>query len=123
MTIKELTETINNYDDIEVYYPLSTGRHYPNYFHTDNCKLVDNYNELSQVGFYELMGENEYNNTLLANSDISADFADWYGSSNAKVLCIMLSYFFKKGFIAVKTAEKRFYDVQNSYQQLKRWCR
>lgn len=51
MTIKELTETINNYDDIEVYYPLSTGRHYPNYFHTDNCKLVDNYNELSQVGF------------------------------------------------------------------------
>lgn len=57
MTIKELTETINNYDDIEVYYPLSTGRHYPNYFHTDNCKLVDNYNELSQVGFYELMGE------------------------------------------------------------------
>lgn len=91
MTIKELTETINNYDDIEVYYPLSTGRHYPNYFHTDNCKLVDNYNELSQVGFYELMGENEYNNSLLANSDISADFADWYGSSNAKVLCIMLS--------------------------------
>lgn len=28
MTIKELTETINNYDDIEVYYPLSTGRHF-----------------------------------------------------------------------------------------------
>ena len=26
MTIKELTETINNYDDIEVYYPLSTGK-------------------------------------------------------------------------------------------------
>lgn len=23
----------------------------------------------------------------------------------------------------MKTAEKRFYDVQNNYQQLKRWCR
>ena len=22
----------------------------------------------------------------------------------------------------MKTAEKRFYDVQNNYQQLKRWC-
>lgn len=90
MTIKEL-KTNNNYDDIEVYCPLGAGRYYPDHFHTDNCKPVDNYNELAQVGFYELMGEKEYNGTLLANSDISADFADWYGSSDAKVLCIMLN--------------------------------
>lgn len=91
MTIKELTEKYNNYDVIEVYYPLSSGKHYPNHFHADNCKPTDDYSELARVGFYELMGESEYNNTLLANSDVSADFADWYGNSNAQVLCVMLS--------------------------------
>lgn len=90
MTIKEL-KAQKNYDDVEVYYPLGTGKYYPNHFHTDNCKPVDDYSELAQVGFYELMGEDEYNGSLLANSDISADFSDWYGSGDAKVLCIMLS--------------------------------
>lgn len=43
-----------------------------------------------EVGLYELMNEEEYNNTLMANGDIYADFEDWYGDKDAKVLCIMI---------------------------------
>ena len=34
--------------------------------------------------------QDEYNNALMANCDIYADFDDWYDNKNAKVLCIMI---------------------------------
>ena len=48
------------------------------------------YTDESEVGFYEVMNEEEYDNSILANGEIRADFESWYGDKNAKVLCIML---------------------------------
>lgn len=39
---------------------------------------------------YSLMDETEYNNSILANTDTYADFANWYDDKNAKVLCALI---------------------------------
>lgn len=48
------------------------------------------YTEDMEVGLHELMDEEDYNQSLLAGCDITADFEDWYGDRNAKILCIMI---------------------------------
>lgn len=97
MTVAEVKELYKGeYVDLEVYKPLSRGYYYPNCFHGDNCvSLGDdsphgNYTEDMEAGLYELMDQEDYNNTLMANCDLYADFKDWYGDKNAKVLCIMI---------------------------------
>ena len=91
MTVNEAKELYKNeYVEVEIYEPLSTGQHCPSRFHTDNCRAVDDYDEDAEAGLVELMGEDDYNHTLLANGDICADFDDWYGDKEAKVLCVML---------------------------------
>ena len=52
--------------------------------------MSQNYDDDMEVGLYELMDEEEYNNTIMANCDIYADFEDWYGDKDAKVLCVMI---------------------------------
>lgn len=92
MTIKEVKEMYDKqYKDVEVYEPNSSGKYYPNHFHTDNCKCVDEYTDESEVGLYELMDEEDYNNSIMANSSEYADFEEWYDNKDAKVLCIMLA--------------------------------
>lgn len=39
---------------------------------------------------FEIMDENHYNNTIMANSCDSADFEELYGDKNAKVLVVVL---------------------------------
>ena len=97
MTIKEVIEkNKGKYTELEVYKSLEKGKNYPNSFHTDNCRSLGedspygNYNDDMEVGLYELMDEEEYNKTIMANCDIYADFDDWYDNKNAKVLCIMI---------------------------------
>lgn len=93
MTIKEIKEMFNgDYVEVEVYKPLNTdtGRYYPKNFHTDNCVGMEDYTEDMEVGLHELMDEEDYNQSLLAGYDITADFEDWYGDRNAKILCIMI---------------------------------
>ena len=97
MTVAEVKELYKGeYVDLEVYKPLSRGHYYPNHFHGDNCVGLGDgspegdYTEDMEVGLYELMDEEEYNNALMANGDIYADFEDWYGDKDAKVLCIMI---------------------------------
>ena len=97
MTIAEVKELYRGkYVNLEVYRSLSSGHCYPNHFHTDNCvELGDSspngeYTEDMEAVLYELMNQDEYNNTLMANCNIYADFNDWYGNKNAKVLCIMI---------------------------------
>ena len=63
--------------------------------HTDNTanmdmKVSDLPDEFN--GDVQLMDEEEYANTILANSSMDADFADWYGNNDAKVLVVVLSY-------------------------------
>jgi PAS domain-containing protein len=49
------------------------------------------------------MNEEEYNETILANGGEYADFAGWYGNSNAKV-CVIVLY-------------KRFYELEDIAQE------
>jgi len=92
MTIKELKEMYEGqYEDIEIYSPLSVGEHYPNHFHTDNCRYAEEYSDESKVGLYELMDEEDYNHSIMANASDYADFEEWYDDKDAKVLCIMIA--------------------------------
>ena len=91
MTIKEIKEMYEGqYEEIEVYSALSVGKHYPDHFHTDNCKFTEEFTDESKVGLYELMDEEDYNHSIMANASDYADFENWYGNKEAKVLCIML---------------------------------
>lgn len=37
------------------------------------------------------MDEESYEQSILANADLRANFEDWYGNKDAKVLCMMLA--------------------------------
>lgn len=90
MTIKEVKELYKDeYADMEVYRP-NCIRNYPNHFHTDNCSFTEEFTDESEVGLYELMDEEDYNNSIMSNVSDYADFEGWYGNKNAKILCIML---------------------------------
>lgn len=52
----------------------------------DACEVNDDMEAVS----YQLADEDTYNKTVLANSEIAADFEDWYGDDTAKVLCILM---------------------------------
>lgn len=91
MTIKNVKDMYKGkYEDIEIYRPCSIGEHYPNHFHTDNCSFTEEFTDESEVGLYELMDEEDYNNSIMSNVSDYADFEGWYGNKNAKILCIML---------------------------------
>ena len=91
-TLKEIrTRLAGQYVDIEAYKPLGIGEHYPNHFHTDNCRWTEDYNDDTEMGLYDLMDEDEYNATICANSCKLADFKEWYGERNVKVLVCMLA--------------------------------
>lgn len=94
MTIADVKkEYEGRYEAVEVYKPIEGE---VDCFHTDNCVSLGgdssygNYTEDMEVSLYELMDEEEYNNTLLANGCLDADFDEWYGDKNAKILCIMV---------------------------------
>ncbi len=91
LTIKDIKEKYaGEFEYVEVYKANGTGSSYPNHFHTDNCHSTDDYTEDSIVGFYSLMDEAEYDKSIDANCE-HVPFADYLGSSDAKILCIMLA--------------------------------
>lgn len=88
MTIKEVKEMYKDkYAEVEVYMPVDKM---PNHFSTDNCKDAYSYNDDTEAELYELMDEDTYNGTILANTEVTADFADWFGNKDANILCIMI---------------------------------
>lgn len=92
MTVKEVKAMFSGeYADCEVYEAKSHGAHYPNYFRASNCDYTDEYNDNSEVGLWELMNEEDYNYSLYAEVNSEADFGEWLGDKNAKILCIMLA--------------------------------
>lgn len=90
-TIKEVIEERGNeVADIEIY--KFTG--YRHDIHNDFIKSVDvSHNSETEIYDYEIMDEEDYERTICANSDVFADFEEWYGDKNAKVLVIMLDEF------------------------------
>lgn len=86
MTIKEIIDK-GGFTDYEVW--QYTGINAPN-FHTDSIKGCDEFDENAECITWEYMGEDEYDSTILANSSVRADFAEWYDDKNAIVLCILV---------------------------------
>lgn len=92
MTVKEIMkENKEKFDAFEVWAYTDPSHR----LHTDFITNVDE--EYSKAEYenkeavhYEIMDESEYDNSILANSNTSADFAEWYDSANAKVLVIVL---------------------------------
>lgn len=85
-----LIEIAKDCADVEIY--TADFNHYRG-FHSDFISgtilsLSDLPDEF--IGDYEIMDEEDYNNSVLANSCMSADFKDWYSNKNAKVLVINL---------------------------------
>lgn len=99
----ELTKIYNsnpNAYDVEIYQFRSPMHS----IHTDSITSIygkdedggDLFDDIDQLPDREFeaawmwMDEAEYNQTILANSSITADFAEWYGDKNAQVLVIIL---------------------------------
>lgn len=91
MTVSEVKNLYEGqYTCVEVYEAKSKGENYPYHFHTDNCYCVEERAD-DEVGFYELMDEETYEHSILATANLRANFEDWYGNKDAKVLCMMLA--------------------------------
>ncbi len=91
----KITDIINRhygeYADLEVYYSI----HRNGDIHTDNLRFIEDIPEdemdgTGEVISWELMDEEDYNNSVLANACVTADFNAWYGDKNAKVLVILM---------------------------------
>lgn len=89
MNFNEVKEKFEGqYKEIEAY-KYSGLNHSINTDTVDGIDLLD-VDGCEKVLDYYLMNEDDYNNTLLANSCITADFADWYGDNNAKILVVVI---------------------------------
>lgn len=94
-----LKELASNCADVEIY--VYRGENHS--IHTDSIKgldiNLDNLPDEIECDFSE-MDEEEYNETILANSGVKADFDDWYDDKEAKVLVIVLDYFFYQNLVS-----------------------
>lgn len=88
-TINELIKN-SNADYWEIY----KGRK----FHTDYCYCIDwldadehviDRDKEMEID-WEIMDEDRYGSTILANSTVIADFAEWFGDNDAKILCVLI---------------------------------
>lgn len=93
-TRNEIKKMAEQTADVEIYRFTQADR-YIRGIHTDNTVGMDmTVDELPDEfkGIVQMMDEDEYENTLLANSCMSADFEDCHGDKYAKVLVVVLSY-------------------------------
>lgn len=92
MTIKEVKEYHEGqYVECEIYrFTDFTHRVHSDFIYTPDDVEDDQYNENEEVVYEELMDEEEYGRTVIANGDVTADFDDWFGDKNAQILVIML---------------------------------
>lgn len=92
MKIKELKELLKDeskkYVDVE-YYTLN-NKNVNKVIHTDTIQAIKEVNDDMKVLDYQLMTEDDYNNTILANTCERADFGVWYDDENAKVLVVIV---------------------------------
>lgn len=81
MTIKDIKKIYQGqYSDIEVYSGDS--------FHTDSCQPVDDYKDNFVVKKWQLMDEEDYNSTILANCGIR--FEEIHEKID-KILCLLIT--------------------------------
>lgn len=92
MTVSEIIKN-ENFKEFEVWkYSDNTKRLHSDFIkNVDGVYSFDTYKDIEADNFY-IMDEEEYNNTICANSSVYADFDSWYGNKEAKILVIMLDY-------------------------------
>lgn len=87
--IKEIKEIYkkNNCCDYEIYKKNNKNGS----IHTDNLITVDERDlEKYNIHDYEIMDQEKYDHSILANSCIRADFQTWYDDEKAKILIIIV---------------------------------
>jgi hypothetical protein len=94
MTVKELIEEQYNdcIADYEVYAFIGKVHKIHGDFITnlDEVFSEEKYQDY-EVESWEIMDEERYKNTIVANSTEEASFSHWYNDENAKVLVIVIS--------------------------------
>lgn len=86
-TVAEIKEMYKGrYDDIEFYKFRFNNR----IIHTDYIEYIEGVSDDAPVEDFELMDEERYNFSVQANCE-DADFKTWYGSSEARVLVIIVA--------------------------------
>lgn len=93
MKLKELKELLKTqgkeFAEIEAYTYNTYINERNKSLHTDCIELTD-VSDNTDVKNYVLMGEEEYNQTILANQGYSVDYEDIYGDKNAKLLIVIV---------------------------------
>lgn len=124
MTIRELINGkpssitgVENFADFEVY--RFTGRRHD--LHTDCIEKIEEPSLDTEVEMWTLMDQEEYNNTILANSSIPADFAEWYDDADAKVLVIIASRTEIRYIISAETFEAPFDKTWTTDELIDEW--
>lgn len=117
MTIKEVKELYKGqYVDCEIYrFRDFTHRVHSDFIYTPDDVEDDQYNENEEVVYEELMDEEEYGRTVIANCDVTADFGDWFGDKNAQILVIILSENPPRYWVAYK-GTKELTDSFNTHE-------
>ena len=87
-----LSKMIDSADDVEVYVSEKSMTSV-DFIHTDSIQSLDvdprSINP-DLIQDYDYVSEEEYNRTVLANSCTPADYYEWYGKKDAKVLIIVV---------------------------------
>ena len=83
--IKKMYE--GRYADIEFYKFRFNNR----IIHTDYIEYIEDVSDDAPVEDFELMDEERYNFSVLANCCGETDFKTWYGSSEARVLVVIVA--------------------------------
>ena len=83
--IKKMYE--GRYADIEFY----KFRWSQKKIHSDYIEYIEDVSDEAPVEDFEIMDEEKYNFSLLASCCEKADFKTWYGSSEARVLVVIVA--------------------------------
>lgn len=87
MTVRELlNRKKGSYTDWEMYGALKDNNFE---FHTDSIRSIRNDLD-AEVKAYEIMNEDRYDKTILANAMECANFKQWYDDKNARILVIAI---------------------------------
>lgn len=87
--VKEILNA-NSYDDVEFYRPMDEQHFNSCDLHGDTLWGSEPITNDEDVLEWQIMDEEDYNNTILANSGDDESFAELFGDEDAKILVIVL---------------------------------
>lgn len=91
MKVKEIIKDIKNINkniyDYDIYRYIDNNN---KKLHTDYIQAIYEDYENLEVKEYYILSEQEYDETILANSSITANFYEYFNNKNAKILVIIV---------------------------------